>query len=141
MQLCQLSRNFTKAKQMGRLEDLHECLLFCLFTYWSNDWHVVSMAPRNPTCLGVGCPSAWELWLTYSTTGSIQEWNGSMHNLGCMVSWADCFLAEYIFFWISAQKTGMVPVPQASWADLDCWPTNDMKHGFCLPWNKVSSKY
>lgn len=53
-----------------------------------------------------------------------------MHNLGCMVSWADCFLAEYIFFWISAQKTGMVPVPQASWADLDCWPTNDMDSAF-----------
>lgn len=92
-------------------------------------------------CLGVGCPCAWKLWLTYSTTGSIQKCHGSMDNLGCTVSWADCFLVDYVFFWISTQKTGMVPVPQANWADLDCWPTNDRKHGFCHLWSNFLLKY
>lgn len=126
---------------MGRLEGLHECLFFCQLIYQSNDRHVISLAPWNPTCLGVGCPSAWELWLIYSTTGRIQDYHGAMDNLVCMVAWSDCFLADNVFFWISAQKTGMDPVPRASWADLDCEPTNDGKYALCLLWSKFTSKH
>lgn len=92
-----LAETSHKAKQMGWLEGFRECLFFCLFSHWSNDWDEVTLAPWNPTCLGVGCPSACEVWLTYSTTGSIQDSHSSMDNLDCMVSWADRFLADCIF--------------------------------------------
>lgn len=89
---------------------------------------------------GCGLPKCLGALAKYSTTDRIQECHSSMDNLGCMVSWSDCFLADYLFFWVSAQKTDMVPVLQHSWADLDCWPTTDRKYALCLLWNKFFLK-